>query len=67
MCQQNALAVKKTNGVLGCFTQSIASKSREVIFPLWSAMVRPHLQCWVQFWVPSTSDRHNGESPVKTR
>ena len=40
MSQQCVLAAKKEYGILGCLRRSIATKSREVVFPLYSALVR---------------------------
>jgi len=52
MVRQYALAAQKANRTLGCIPSSVASRAREGILPLCSALVRTPQESCVQLWSP---------------
>ncbi|GAB0181487.1 cAMP-dependent protein kinase inhibitor alpha [Grus japonensis] len=60
MTQQCVLAAQKDNSMLGCIKSSVTSRSREVILPFYSTLMRPHLECCVQLWGPQNKTERGG-------
>ncbi|PKU46943.1 glycerol kinase [Limosa lapponica baueri] len=52
MSWQCTLAAQKANRILGCTKRNVASRTREGILPLYSSLMRPHLEYFIQLWSP---------------
>ena len=52
MSQQCALAAQKANGTLGSIRRVAASRARDGIVLLCSALMKPHLENCIQVWGP---------------
>lgn len=49
-------AAQRANCILCYIKSSVASRPREVILPLYFALVRPELACCIQLWGPKHKD-----------
>ncbi|GAB0190985.1 hypothetical protein GRJ2_001563800 [Grus japonensis] len=52
MSQQCVFAVKKAKVILGYIRRNILTRSRNAILPCYSALIKPHLEHYVQFQAP---------------
>ena len=49
--EQCGIAASKGNQIIGLTRRTITYKENEVIIPLYTAVVRPHLECCIQAWM----------------
>ena len=50
--EQCGIAASKGNKILGLIRRTIMYKEKQLIVPLYKALVRPHLECYIQGWRP---------------
>ncbi|RMC06914.1 hypothetical protein DUI87_16364 [Hirundo rustica rustica] len=62
MTSQCTLAAQKAEWILGYIKRGEASRSKEVILPLYFSLVRPHLKCCIQLWGPQLEDCSSSSS-----
>ena len=66
MRQRYALAAQKAKCILVC-KRYMASRAREVILPLYSALVKSYLEYCVRFWAPQfRKDRKHFSAEKRT-
>ena len=67
MSCQCVLAVQKVIFIMSCIKRSATCRSREVILPVYSALMRTHLEHSVQFWGPQHKQDMNLLEQVQRR
>lgn len=54
---QGTLVAKMFSHTMDCCSKTAARRWKDVIIPLCSALVRPHLEYWVQHWAPQCKEK----------
>ncbi|GAB0182380.1 cAMP-dependent protein kinase inhibitor alpha [Grus japonensis] len=60
MSQQCVLAAQKADCILGCIKRRVPSRLRNMILPLYYALMRPHLEYCIQLWGPQYKKNRHG-------